>query len=101
MQLVELGADIAPDAPFLRGVFDDRRAQPFETMTPAKREQLSAPGNVLLIAETWMPRLELERGRLHRCHHRLGVDRDAVFGQHGLFSHRSPRVACRPRLAFP
>src|SRR5688572_7824140 len=87
VQLVELRADVAPDARFLRGVFDDRRAQPFETMTPAQREELATPGNVTRIPETRMPRLELEFGRLHRRHHRAGVDWHAVLGQHRLFAH--------------
>ena len=65
---------------------------PFETVTPAQGEQLATPGDVTLIAETRMPRLELELGGLRRRDHRLGVDRHAVFGQHRLFSHGLPRV---------
>src|SRR6185503_528290 len=54
VQLVELRADVAPNARFFGAVFDDGRAQPFETMTPAEREQLATPGDVNLIAETRM-----------------------------------------------
>src|SRR5688572_5533201 len=102
VQLIELRADVAPDACFLGGVFHDRRAQPLEAMTPAQREQLAAPGDIALIAETRMPRLELELGRLHRRHHRLGIDGHAVLGQHRLFSHGLPRVASLlPVSTFP
>src|SRR5688572_2619765 len=62
VQLVELRADLAPDARFLCRVFDDGRAQSFEAVTPAQGEQLATPGHVTLIAETRMPRLELELG---------------------------------------
>ena len=94
MQLVELRADIAPDPRFLRRVFDDRWAQPFETMTPAQREQLAAPGDVPFIAKTRMTGLELELGRLRLASPSTG-DRSERRTRSA-----SALLSCVPRVAF-
>ena len=60
MQLVEPVGDVAPDARFLGCVIEQRRAQVFQPVPPAQREQLVAPLDVTGIAQTRMPRFELQ-----------------------------------------
>ena len=63
MQLVELRADLAPDARFLRRVVDERRAEAFQPVLAAQGEQLLAPRDVLGVAEPGVARFQFEFGR--------------------------------------
>ena len=79
MQLVEPMGDVAPDARFLGCVIDQRRAQVFQPVPPAQRKQVIAPLDITGIAQTGMPRFELQRVWVWRLDHDLRINRDAVF----------------------
>ena len=60
VQLVQLRADLAPDACLFTGVFDEGRTEPLEAMAAAKVEQFPAPLDVGFVAQAGMPGLELQ-----------------------------------------
>ena len=87
MQLVQRRRDLAPDAGFLRRVFDDGWPEAFEAVLAGQVEEELPAFDVGVVAQARVARFEFERARVWRGDHRIRVDGRTVFDERIRFAH--------------